>query len=401
MDIQEKIQKAQIWMDKHQIDGWLLYDWAGSNRLALEFLSEPLGGHSRRCFYWIPAKGEPIKVVQKIEAAFALKNLPGSKAVYFSSENLEKVLAEILKESSKVAMEYSPKAALPYTSKVDGGTVDLIRSLGCEVVSSAYLIQNFCGILDSKGFEEHKASMAVLEKSLQLAKVCIEEGLEKGKLPNEWQVQEVINKHFELEECETVHPPIVATRENAANPHYFPTKEKSADLKIGDLLLIDLFCRKKRKSGIYADITNMFVIGKMPNERQLEIFNLVKKAQSAGLDLIQERLEKKEEICGYEVDKAVRRVIEGAGYGDQFCHRTGHHIESKLHGDGAHLDSVESHDNRPLLPGTCFSVEPGIYIEGEIGVRLECDVFIDKEYQMHVTGGLQKELPVIGMHFLS
>jgi len=396
MDIQEKIQKAQSWMKEHGIDGWLLYDWSGSNRLALEFLSQPLGGYSRRCFYWIPAQGEPVKIVQKIEEAFAFKDLPGSKSVYFSSDDLERVLEKVLKGNLKVAMEYSPKAALPYTSKVDGGTVDLIRSLGCEVVSSAYLIQNFCGILDEAGLEEHKASMAVLTESLELAKACIEKGLKEGVLPNEWQVQEVINQHFEQEACETVHPPIVATRENAANPHYFPTEQSSAELKVGDLLLIDLFCRKKRSSGIYADITNVFVIGKAPNKRQLEIFNLVKKAQTAGLDLIQSRLEKKEKVTGFEVDREVRKVIADAGYGDHFCHRTGHHIEGKLHGDGAHLDSIESYDDRPLLPGTCFSVEPGVYIEGEIGVRLECDVFIDKKSQMHITGGLQNELPSIG-----
>lgn len=381
-------------MQDEGIDGWLLYDWAGSNRLALEFLglSE---GLSRRTFYWIPKSGDPIKIVHAIEADFAFKGLPGEKEIYFSWQELEKALEKVIGKSNKVAMEYSPKAALPYVSKVDAGTVDLIRSFGLEVVSSAELIQQFCGVLDDEGIEEHRASMQVLLESLDLAKDFIKSSRKKGQLPTEWEVQEVIRKHFEACECETIHLPIVATRENAANPHYFPTKEASTRLEEGDLLLIDLFCKKKKPSGIYADITQMYMVGEEPSERQLEIFNIVYKAQKAGLDLIQERLERREKILGYEVDAIVRNVIEDAGYAEYFCHRTGHHIESKLHGDGAHLDSVESKDIRPLLPRTCFSVEPGIYIPGEIGVRLECDVLIQEDGKMEITGGLQEKPEVI------
>jgi len=381
-------------MQKNDIDGWLLYDWSGSNRLALEFLNLS-EGLSRRTFYWIPKTGAPKKIVHAIEADFAFLDLPGKQEIYFSWQELEKALKCVVGSSRKVAMEYSPKAALPYVSKVDAGTVDLVRSLGCEVVSSAELIQQFCGVLSDEGIKEHRASMQVLLESIDLAKKCIQSGRSRGQLPTEWEVQEVIRKHFEASECETIHLPIVATRENAANPHYFPTKESSSRLEEGDLLLIDLFCKKKRISGIYADITQMFVIGKSPTERQLEIFNLVHKAQKAGLDLIEERLKKGENVLGYEVDAIVRGVIKEAGYGKYFCHRTGHHIESKLHGDGAHLDSVESNDMRPLLPRTCFSVEPGVYIPGEIGVRLECNVLIHESGKVEITGGHQDKPEVI------
>lgn len=388
----DRIQVAQQWLQENALEGWLLYDWAGNNRLALGFFGLPEGeSYSRRVFYWIPARGEPIKVVHAIEAAFALEDLPGKKIIYKSHTTLNEALTQMLPSSGKVAMEYSPKNALPYVSKVDGGTVDQIRALGLEVVSSARLIQKFCGILDAKGIAEHRASMHVLQGALR----CALDYLAAHAEPTEWQLQQEIVAHFEKNQCITIHPPIVAVGPNAANPHYYPSKDKCAPIRPGDLLLIDLFCRKAHPGGIYADITNCFVVGAQPNERQLEIFGIVHRAQAAGLRLIEERLGAGQEVLGFEVDAAVRSVIEEAGYGEYFTHRTGHHIESKLHGDGAHLDSVESHDTRPLLPGTCFSIEPGIYIPGEIGVRLEVDALIDSDGKMEVTGGYQEALPTV------
>lgn len=386
----DKLQIAQQWLQENRIDGWLLYDWAGNNRLALGFFGLPEGeSYSRRVFYWIPARGEPVRIVHAIEAAFALGDLPGEKIVYKSHKTLNQALEQILPRSGKVAMEYSPKNALPYVSKVDGGTIDQIRALGLEVVSSARLIQKFCGILDAKGIAEHRISMSVLQGGLRRAL----DYLAAHEEPTEWQLQQEIVAHFKENNCITVHPPIVAVGPNAANPHYYPSEKKSATIRSGHLLLIDLFCRKAHVGGIYADITNCFVVGTEPTERQLEVFGAVHRAQAAGLKLIKERTEAGLEVLGFEVDAAVRSVIEEAGFGEYFTHRTGHHIESKLHGDGAHLDSVESHDNRPLLPGTCFSVEPGVYIPGEIGVRLEVDVLIHPEGHMEVTGGYQEALP--------
>lgn len=388
--MEEKIAIAQKWLQENGMKGWLLYDWAGNNRLALGFFELPEGeSYSRRVFYWIPAHGEPVAFVHAIEAAFAMKNLPGKRIVYKSQTTLIEALTESLPSSGKVAMEYSPKNALPYVSKVDGGTIDQIRALGLEVVSSARLIQKFCGILDAKAVSEHRISMEVVEGGLRRAL----DYLATHEEPTEWQLQKEITDYFEANNCITLHPPIVAVGPNAANPHYYPSEEKCAVIRPGDLLLIDLFCRKAHAGGIYADITNCFVVGREPTERQLEIFGIVHRAQAAGLKLIEERTEAGLEVLGFEVDAVVRSVIEEAGYGEYFTHRTGHHIEAKLHGDGAHLDSVESHDNRPLLAGTCFSVEPGIYIPGEIGVRLEVDVVISPDGKMEVTGGYQEALP--------
>lgn len=391
MDIDKKIEKAQKWCQENEISGWLLYDWSGNNRLALNFFELPEGeSYSRRVFYWIPKEGTPVKIIHAIESGFALSNLPGEKIVYKSHQTLQTALESILPTSGKVAMEYSPKNALPYVSKVDGGTVDQIRAIGPEVVSSARLIQQFCGLLDSRGIEEHRASMAVLQGGLARALDYLATHAEVS----EWQLQQEIVAHFEEHNCITIHPPIVAVGPNAANPHYYPTKEASAQIHRGDLLLIDLFCRKAHAGGIYADITNCFVVGEEPTARQSEIYGIVHAAQAAGLALIKKRLDAGLEILGYEVDAVVRHHIEESGYGEYFTHRTGHHIEGKLHGDGAHLDSVESHDDRPLLPSTCFSVEPGIYIPGEIGVRLEVDVLIHSDGKMEVTGGYQEALPM-------
>lgn len=394
MNMSEKINYAQAWLEENGVAGWLLYDWAGNNGLALRFFGLPEGeSYSRRVFYWIPVRGAPTKIVHAIEASFALKDLPGKKIAYSTYAALNQALKELLPSKGKVAMEYSPNNILPYVSKVDGGTVDQIRAIGPEVVSSARLIQQFCGVLDEKGIAEHKVAMRILHEAIGKSL----EYLASHEKVTEWDLSQVIMRHFEANQCITVHPPIVAVGPNAANPHYYPQEGSSALIQTGDLLLIDLFCRKAHPGGIYADITNVFVVGAAPTKRQLEIFGIVHRAQAAGVALIERRCALGQEILGYEVDAVVRQVIVDAGYGEYFTHRTGHHIAAKLHDDGAHLDSVESHDNRPLLPGTCFSVEPGIYLPGEMGIRLEVDVLIHLNGKMEVTGGYQKELSTVGL----
>ncbi|NGX31893.1 MAG: Xaa-Pro dipeptidase [Chlamydiae bacterium] len=377
--MEKKIQQAQALIQEAKFDGWLLYDWQAINPLALKFLEAKPG--SRRFFYFIPQKGECIKLVHQIEQG-VLDHLPGEKRVYLSYGQLENALKELLKDAKTIAMETSEKNRLPYVSKVDAGTIDLIRSFDVDVTSSAYLILPF-ETLNDRAFELHKEAMHLLEQCVQGAKKLIKAG---GM--DEYAIQQWILKEFEKHDMVTHFPPIVAVNSNAADPHYFPNKEKTTPIQPKDFVLIDLWC-KKNQGGIYADITQVLVFDSAPTKRMQEIFAIVKAAQQAAIDLIQSYLAKGATIKGYEVDQAARKVITDAGFGKYFFHRLGHNIDENDHGSGTHLDSLETFDDRPLIKRTLFSIEPGIYIPGEIGVRLECNAWIDDDNQLIITGGLQ------------
>jgi len=379
----KKIKEAQKFLVEENVDGWLLYDWQGINPLALNFLDAK--AHTRRFFYWIPKNGEPIKLVHQIEQD-ALDHLPGKKVIYLSYNKLEEELKNLLHHSKVILMETSEKNRLPYVSKVDGGTLDLIRSFDVNVKTSAYLIQHFT-TLSQKQFELHTEVMHVLEMALEKSCDLISSGL-----VNEYEVQSLIMELFEQNQLVTHFPPIVAINANGANPHYFPKKEKSDPIKPGDFILIDLWAKKDVNGGVYADITKVFKYQAKPTEFEVEIFNIVKGAQTKAIELIKSRLEKNQPVMGFEVDRIARDYIEHKGYGDAFFHRLGHNIDENDHGSGAHLDSLETFDDRPLLPNTLFSIEPGIYLPGKIGIRLECNVWIDSKNKMHITGGMQDNI---------
>lgn len=390
---QKKIFTVQQSISEAGWDGWLLYDFRNTNDLACRFLELPKGTlQTRRFFYWIPKTGNPIKVVHRIES-HVLDHLPGEVREFSSYEELEKRLLPILSNASKIAMEYSPRNAIPTVSKVDAGTADLIRSFGVEIESSANLMQTYTSVWTPAQFDSHVAASVVLQSTIEKAWKHIAEALKANIFIDEADVQQLILREFASHQCVADDPPICAVNENSANPHYSPEKRTARQIKQGDYVLIDAWCKKNTAHSVYADITRIAVIAPEPTMKQQKIFDIVKAGRDAALDLLKKRRQAKELIMGWEVDKICRDVIIKAGYGEYFTHRTGHNIGEKDHGDGANIDNFETKDFRSLLSGTCFSIEPGIYLPGEFGVRLEDDVYLNIDDEgMHVTPGLQDKI---------
>jgi Xaa-Pro aminopeptidase len=385
----KKILEAQKYLKEMHLDGWLLYDFHGNNQLARTFLGIP--SHQitrRRFFYWIPVKGDPVKIVHAIET-HALDHCPGEKRKFLSWQSLESEVGKVLKGAKKIAMEYSPKNAIPYVSKVDGGTVDLVRSFGVEVVSSADFLPHFTAVLSAEQGASQVRAGKRCDEIVNGAWKWISEHLAKGQTITEYDVQQKIASDFKKNNLVTDHNPIVGVNAHSADPHYEPLKEGSSPIRKGDFVLIDLWAKEKGEGTVFGDITRVAVAEAKPTKRQEEIFQIVRNAQKTAVDLVKSRLASKKRIEGWEVDDAARNVITKAGYGEFFIHRTGHSIEVELHGSGAHMDNLEMHDVRPILPGTCFSVEPGIYLPGEFGVRLELDVYVHLDLTVQVTGGEQ------------
>ncbi len=377
-----------------QLDGWLIYDFRKANDLACRLLKIPEEQMlTRRFFYWIPQKGNPVKLVHAIEQ-HVLDHLPGDRRTYHRWQQLESRLSELLNGARRVAMEYSPKNALPYLSKVDGGTLDLVRSFGPEVVSSGSLLQAASSVMTEAQVASHFEAADILDRTVAEAWDHIRDHLSVGKKLTDYDVQQFILQRFSDADCATSGAPIVAVNGDSADPHYVPDRDHQVVIKEGDFVLIDLWCKRREPNAIYGDICRVGVVGR-PTEKQNMIFHIVQQAQQAALDLIRERCAAKQSVRGYEADQAARDVIEAAGYGEFFTHRTGHNIFVNDHGDGAHLDNFETKDDRILLPGTCFSIEPGIYLPEEFGVRLEYDVYIDHALKVHVTGGTQSSIELL------
>jgi len=391
MNIQKKIVEIQNELTLREIDGWLLYDFKHNNPLAHKVLEIPQNQLiSRRFLYWIPKQGEPIKIVAAIETN-VLDHLPGVKWEYQSWQELEKFLFTISFENRKIAMEYSPYNALPVVSKVDAGTVDLIRKSGAEVVSSANLLQKYTSVWTKQQLASHLYAADVLDEVVALTWKYIELSLLENQTITEYTVQQFMLCQMEDRGCTTYQPPLCAVNANSANPHYTPQKEKCVNISKGDFILLDLWCKKREPESVYADITRVGVAANMPTERQQQIFSLVKLARDKATEFIQMRYQQQLPIQAWEVDQVCRNIISEAGFGDQFLHRTGHNIGEELHGEGANLDNFETHDYRLLIPGTCFSVEPGIYLKGEFGVRMEYDIYLEPSH-IKITGGIQEGL---------
>ena len=395
MDWRTKIRDVQKHLVKEKIDGWLLYDFNGINTLARDFLNI---GHkeliTRRFFYWIPSQGEPIKILHVIES-HVLSNLPGTILPYLKWQELEKQLSVVLKGSKTVAMEFSPRNAIPYLSKVDAGMVDLIRSFQVDVVSSASFLQYYTCVLDDEQYKMHKEAANLLDQVVGEAWEKISNALSKGIKINEYQVQQFIAEQISMRGFMAEAAPIVGVNAHSADPHYEPSKENSSEIKKGDFVLIDLWCKKKHPRGIYADICRVAVADTKATEKQKEIFSIVRAAQKAATEFVMDRYVKGESLKGYEVDQIARKMIEDKGYGQYFTHRTGHNIYTSDHGPGAHIDSLETQDLRELIPHTCFSIEPGIYLSDDFGVRLEYDVFLGDQGKVEVNGGHQDEILVL------
>src|SRR5512133_2993202 len=361
------------------LDGWLLYDFHGQNPTAAHVLG--LGGKmlTRRFFLLLPREGEPTLVVHAIERSQFPPEVPGRRAVYASWTSLREALGGALgalPRGAKVAMEYFPGGAIPTLSRVDGGTLEFVRSFGVEVVSSADLVQRFFCRLDPGQVESHRRALAAIDAAKDAAFARIGEAHRRGETPLETEIQGFLMDRFAEADLETDHPPIVAVNGHAGDPHYAPSPETPTPIRPGDLVLIDLWARGKGPRDVYADITWVGFCGERPPERLERIFRVAADARDAGLDLLRRAHAEQRTLAGFEVDRAVRGVVEAAGFADRFVHRTGHSIETRVHGDGANLDDLETHDTRPLVPGLCFSIEPGIYVpQGGLGVRTALDVF--------------------------
>ena len=389
MDWAERISDVQRHLSDEKIDGWLLFDFLGQNGLARDFLQiDPHHLITRRFFYWIPQKGEPVQLVHVIEP-HVLEHLPGKKISYLKWQELEGRLKEILQGSKKVAMEYSPQNAIPYLSKVDGGMIDLVRSCHVEVVSSGGFLQYYTCVLSQEQLRSHLDAADFLDQTVAKAWKMIGEHIQKLQPIHEYAVRMFIADEFEKNGYSTEGLPICAVNAHSADPHFEPKKEGSSPIKKGDFVLIDLWCKKKAPGSIYGDITRVGFAGDTPTPRHQEIFSIVREAQRQATLYVEKKWKAQEVIRGCDVDQVCRRVIEEAGYGQYFTHRTGHNIYTKDHGPGAHIDSLETNDVRPLISQTCFSIEPGIYLPGEFGVRCEYDVYLNPDGTIRVTGGSQ------------
>lgn len=367
-------------------DGWLLYDFRGSNVLAQRIVGLAEKKLSRRWFYYVPATGEPKKLVHAIEPA-SLDGLPGkAKTVYRRWQELENGIGSLFAGAKRVAMEYSPRNGNPYVGRADAGTVELVRSFGVEVVSSGDLVQEFEATWDDEQEVSHFAAAKVTDSAYAMAWSFIAEKTRNGGRTDELTVQQRIMDHFAQHGCTTYSPPIVGVGPHSGDPHYEPTPEGNSPIKAEDFVLIDLWCKLDKPRAVYSDLTRVGYVGRDVPEKYTRIFNIVAAARDAGIDCVKKAFAAGRRLTGAEVDDATRAVIDKAGYGDQFTHRTGHNIGQEVHGNGAHIDGLETRDDRRIIPRTCFSIEPGIYLP-EFGVRSEVNVYIDKAGQVHVTGG--------------
>jgi Xaa-Pro dipeptidase len=380
----ERVASIQAALRAAELDGWLLADFRGRNVLALRVLrreTEQMG--TRRWFYWIPAQGEPVRICHAIEPR-CLDGYPGTLRLYAGWRQLHEALREALRGARRVAMEYSPNNDIPYVSLVDAGTVELVRSFGVEVVSSADLVQRFEAVWTDEQRAMHMEAARKLLRIKDRAFEYIRQALLRGRPITEYDVQQYIWRLYRQEGLVADHPPIVAVNQNASNPHYAPTKTEHAPIRMGDLILIDLWAKLNRPGAVYADTTWMAYAGKEVPPKYAEIFQIVYEAQSAAYDLIAQRFRAGQPVYGWEADEAARNVIRQKGYEAYFIHRTGHSIGQEVHGNGANLDNLETRDGRQLLPGTGFSIEPGIYLP-EFGVRSEMNVYLDPEKGPVVT----------------
>jgi Xaa-Pro aminopeptidase len=395
------IARIQQALKEASLDGWLFYSFRGSDPIAANILNTGGEGHiaTRRWFYLIPQSGEPTRIVHSIERD-VLDHLPGRKLVYLPWQQLHGHLRDSLAalasdRSPKVAMQYSPDAAIPYLSRVDAGTIELIRSFGVEPVSSANLVQQFESAWSDEQLAMHEESARGLYESVHKAFDEIGRRTREGVPTTEYDIQQFILGCFADRGMITRDPPIVAVNANSALPHYEPTREKHSPIRNGDFVLIDLWAKLDRPGSVYADITWTSFIGESVPDEVNRVFTVVRDARDAATNFVKEAFAEGRTISGWQVDDVCRKVIVDAGYGDYFIHRTGHNIHTEVHGNGANIDNLETKDDRVLIPRTCFSIEPGIYLEGKFGVRSEIDVYVS-EREARVTGGNpQKEIVAI------
>jgi Xaa-Pro aminopeptidase len=386
----EAIQSA---IREEGLDGWLFFDHHQRDPLAYRVLGvKPPSITSRRWYYFIPAQGEPAGLMHKIETS-VLNGLPGRFSTYAKWEDQRAGIAGLLSGAQRVAMQYSPLCAIPLVSNVDAGTVELIRSLGVDVVSSANLIQMFEASWNQAQLDSHLEAGKLVDAIRADAFQLIGDRIRSGSPIREWDVQEYILGRFRQENLFADHGPNCSVNGNASDPHYDPKPDGSEEIKKGDTVLLDLWAKFDRPGAVYYDITWMAFCGNTAPAELENIFAIVRGARDRAIDRVRRAVESGQQVLAYQVDDAARGYIREMGYGEFFFHRTGHSIGTEVHGTGANMDNLETHDDRRIIPWTCFSVEPGIYLP-KFGVRSEVNVFVD-EHTARVTGEMQQAVALI------
>jgi Xaa-Pro dipeptidase len=377
---------------ERNIDAWLFYDHHHRDPIAYRVLGLPANLMvTRRWYYVIPAHGEPVKLVHKIESGH-LDTLPGKKLHYAAWQELFEQIKGMLAAHRDVAMQYSPNNVVFTVSLVDGGTLEMIRGLGKNVVSSGDLVAQFEATWTEEQIKTHYAARDAVDAITAEAFKEIGRRVRNGGT-NEYQIQQWFMEAFRRENLVTDDPPIVGVNANSGNPHYEPHAQGSAPIREGDFVLLDVWAKKNTPGAVYYDITWTGFVGKVPSDRMREVFTIVSGARDAGVKTVQDAIAGGRAIAGWEVDRATREHIRKAGFGDYFIHRTGHSIGTDVHANGANMDDLETHDERRILANSCFSIEPGVYLP-EFGVRSEVNVLVRPKVA-EVTGKIQHEIVLI------
>ncbi len=384
------IKAIQTELRASKIDGWLFYDHHHRDPIAEHVLGLDADGLStRRWFYFIPSRGEPRKLVHRIEQG-ALDSLAGRKQVYSGWEELHKALGKLLSGSRKIAMQYSPDNDIPYIGLVDAGTVELVRKLKKKVVTSADLVQTFEAAWTPEQLDSHLEAGKIVDRITQSAFERVAAFVRDSQPITEFELQQWILEQFRANGLTTAEPPMAAVQPNNGNPHYEPKQGASRPIRAGDLLLLDIWAKLDRLGSVYYDITWIGYLGARVPDAYAKIFRIVREARDRAIEFVGESVAEGRAIHGWEVDRAARETIRKAGYAKYFVHRTGHSIGQEVHGNGANMDGLETRDDRKIVPRTCFSIEPGIYLP-EFGIRSEVNVYVG-ERQARVTGAIQHEV---------
>jgi Xaa-Pro dipeptidase len=388
------LEAIQTALRDNNLDGWLFYDHHHRDPIGESILGlDPKAHITRRWYYFIPATGEPRKLMHRIEQG-RLDSLPGSKGLYSSWQELRAGLKAMLSGFRGIAMQYSPNNDIMYVSMADAGTVEFLRSLGKHIVSSADLVSHFEAVLTERQIASHSVAQKVIDAIIEEAWHEIARRLRPvsgnpGRV-TEFDIVQWLSEAMRRGGLVWENGPNASVNANCSDSHYEPTADHTADIKKGDFLLIDIWGRTDESDSVYYDITWTGIIGREPSEREQLVFETVRNARDAAIAAVTSAFAENRSICGFEADDAARNVIRTAGFADYFTHRTGHNIAHEIHGPGAHLDNLETHDERRILPNTCFSVEPGIYLP-DFGIRSEVDM-LTAPGKAWVTGNIQREL---------
>jgi Xaa-Pro dipeptidase len=388
-----RLEEIQAALREEKLDGWLFFDHHHRDPLAYRVLQFTAGSMvSRRWYYFVPATGEPRGLVHKIESV-TLQELPGKPAMYAEWSEMVSRLRELLGGAKKIAMQYSANCAVPYVAMVDAGTIELVRGLGVEIVTSANLIQLFEAKWTKAQLDSHLEAGRRIDSVRREAFERIGAKQQAGERVTEWDIKQFILDRYKEESIFIDHGPDVAVNANASNPHYDPKRDACSEIRSGDKVLIDMWGKLDRPGSVYYDITWVGYCGHAPPSEMQRVFDVVKGGRDRAIQRVKDAVAAKKELRGFEVDDASRGFIREQGFGEYFFHRTGHSIGEEIHGTGANMDNLETHDERKVIPWTCFSIEPGIYLP-EFGVRSEIDMFVD-ESSARVTGEMQEEIVLI------